>query len=106
MIEVKDNGDGINDDNRKFVCLKNYTSKLQEYKDLDNVLSYGFRGEALHSLVQLSSKLYIITKTDNENCGIKLEYDKNGVLINESKIAAKTGTTVHVEGLFKVFYYL
>lgn len=80
---MKDNGYGIEPDNRAYVALKNYTSKLKDYSDLDGVSSYGFRGEALHSLAQLSSSFYIITKIASEPCGTKIEYNQKGELTKQ-----------------------
>ncbi|KAG8145658.1 hypothetical protein E2320_012142 [Naja naja] len=57
LIEVSDNGYGVEEDNFEGLTLKHYTSKIQDFSDLINVETFGFRGEALSSLCALSGKI-------------------------------------------------
>ncbi len=63
--------------------------------------NYGFRGEALHSLVTLSESLSVLTSTEElSGSGLCKQFSKFG---NTSEIVARSrskGTTVTVEGLF------
>ena len=81
MVEVTDNGQGISETNFESLCLKHYTSKLQEFEDLPNVETFGFRGEALSSLCALS-KLSVSTCEKGQTIGSKLEYNSHGKLIS------------------------
>lgn len=82
-------------------ALKHYTSKLTTYDDLENVQTFGFRGEALSSLCALSI-LTILTATKEESPkGSKLEFEISGKLKNTSVVAAQKGTTVISENLFR-----
>lgn len=81
MVEVSDNGQGISETNFENLCLKHYTSKLQEFEDLPNVETFGFRGEALSSLCALS-KLSVSTCEKGQAIGSKLEYDSHGKLVS------------------------
>lgn len=80
--------------------LKHHTSKLQEFIDLTEMNTFGFRGEALSSLCALS-ELSIITKHSLSEHGFKLEFDRNGTLIKKEPCAREKGTTVHVRNIFK-----
>ena len=53
-IEVSDNGSGIDPSNYANIALKHHTSKLCDFNDLNSVSSFGFRGEALNALCELS----------------------------------------------------
>lgn len=52
-VVVTDDGSGISPSNFENLCLKHYTSKIEEFEDLLNVQTFGFRGEALSSLCAL-----------------------------------------------------
>jgi DNA mismatch repair protein PMS2 len=70
-----------------YVALKHYTSKLTSFEDLEKVLTFGFRGEALSSLCALCN-LTVITATKTQApMGIKLEFDMNGILTSQTPIA-------------------
>lgn len=53
LIEVSDNGCGVEEENFEGLTLKHHTSKIQEFADLTQVETFGFRGEALSSLCAL-----------------------------------------------------
>ena len=54
-IEVVDNGCGVEEPNFEGLGLKHHTSKLRDFSDLDNMETFGFRGEALSSLCALGN---------------------------------------------------
>ncbi len=54
LVEVTDNGCGVEDANFAGLTLKHHTSKIRDFGDLEEgVSTYGFRGEALSSLCAL-----------------------------------------------------
>ena len=53
LVEVVDNGSGIDPENFQALTLKHWTSKIQEFSDVATVGTFGFRGEALSSLCAL-----------------------------------------------------
>lgn len=79
---MSDNGSGISTKNFENLCLKHYTSKLEEFEDLLNVETFGFRGEALSSLCALSL-LTVTTCEKGSNLGWKLEFDHSGKLTKQ-----------------------
>lgn len=43
LIEISDNGDGIEEKNFPYLALPHYTSKLQSIEDMGTIRSFGFR---------------------------------------------------------------
>ncbi len=100
LIEVIDNGSGITKENYDSIALKHYTSKLRDYEDLNNVQTFGFRGEAMSSLCAVS-QVSIITATLLETPKAhKLEFDNTGKIIRKSIVSGLKGTHVTAANLF------
>ncbi|KAJ3662971.1 hypothetical protein Zmor_007285 [Zophobas morio] len=99
LIEVCDNGSGVEKENFQALTLKHYTSKIRQFNDLANLSTLGFRGEALSSLCALSD-LSILTKHTSATNATKITYDRNGKIISEVLGAREQGTTVTLENLF------
>ena len=53
-IQVADNGKGMTREDLQVCTQAHSTSKIRDRKDLHNITSLGFRGEALHSIVQVA----------------------------------------------------
>lgn len=53
LVEVSDNGCGVEPQNFEALTLKHHTSKIRDFSDLSSVETFGFRGEALSSLCAL-----------------------------------------------------
>jgi DNA mismatch repair protein PMS2 len=99
-FEVIDNGMGIDPVNYDAVALKHHTSKIIDFNDLLHVSSFGFRGEALNALCELSGNFGIITKQGTQEIGNTLSFARNGKLLDTKSTPRNTGTTVLVENLF------
>ncbi|MDE7082659.1 MAG: DNA mismatch repair endonuclease MutL [Clostridia bacterium] len=97
LIKVVDNGFGIERDDLKSAFLPHATSKISSVDDLDNILTLGFRGEALASISSVA-KVEIISVT-NGNPAYKISCD--GGKIGEILPAAlEKGTHITVNNLF------
>lgn len=97
-ITISDNGTGIEKSELKKAILPHATSKISTLKDLDNITSLGFRGEALASIASVS-KITITSKTKNQELGARLEAE-GGDIINFSDCGATDGTLIEVKNLF------
>ena len=98
LIRVTDNGAGIPKEQLKIAFLRHATSKIRDAKDLFQLYSLGFRGEALSSIAAVS-ETEVITKTKNELMGARYEVlgGKEGEL---EDVGAPNGTTFLVRNIF------
>lgn len=97
-IRVTDNGSGIAKEDAEVAFSRHATSKISEAKDLDNITTLGFRGEALASIAAVSCT-ELITKTENEKTGINLKIT-GGSIVQKSEIGCPDGTTLIISNLF------
>ncbi|KAI7866694.1 histidine kinase-like ATPase [Mucor mucedo] len=99
LIKIIDNGHGIKVDDMPLVCERYATSKLEEFKDLDKIETFGFRGEALASISQIA-KVIIVSKPHEESYGYQAIY-QNGNILSKPKICASNyGTMISIHKLF------
>ena len=96
-ITVLDNGFGMTKDQIPVAIKPHATSKIKTSKDLFNIATLGFRGEALPS-IQSVSKMRIASCTDGIN-GYFYQYKSND-LVDEGLTSMPIGTKVEVENLF------
>lgn len=99
-IEVSDNGSGIDPVDYEGLAEKHHTSKLREFEDLEGVTSFGFRGEALNALCELSSGFTVITRRKEDNDATQLFFNNLGKLTQQKKTGRGVGTTVIIDELF------
>ncbi|XP_056221252.1 mismatch repair endonuclease PMS2 isoform X1 [Seriola aureovittata] len=99
LVEVSDNGKGVEDANFEGLTLKHHTSKLRDFSDLIHVETFGFRGEALSSLCALSD-LSVVTCHESNQVGTKLVFDHKGHMVQQSPHPRQQGTTVSLQQLF------
>jgi len=99
LMRIKDNGSGINPKDLPIACARHTTSKLKSYTDLENISTFGFRGEALFSM-SCCSHLSIQTKIRSEQTGFRGDF-LNGNLINDVvKTPMTNGTIIEMKDLF------
>ncbi|KAH7624931.1 hypothetical protein Ndes2526B_g00302 [Nannochloris sp. 'desiccata'] len=100
LIEVADNGQGVKPADYGALMLKYHTSKLSSFDELENLSSFGFRGEALSSLCTVAD-VSVVTRTAEEETGSKLTYDHTGKILTKAAAPRAVGTTISVSGLFR-----
>ncbi|TFG20489.1 MAG: DNA mismatch repair endonuclease MutL, partial [Promethearchaeota archaeon] len=98
VIKVIDDGCGIHPDDVEIAFLPHTSNKIRSAMELNDLHSLGFRGEALYSICSIS-KVELITKTQTDSQGIKIELD-GGVVKSVEKTAAVPGTAIKIRDLF------
>ena len=96
-IRVADNGHGIYKDDVMLAFSRHATSKIQKQKDLWNINTLGFRGEALASIISVA-KVTCITRTVEGENGVKVECKDSQIKVSEAGCAV--GTIMEVKELF------
>ncbi|HMT27180.1 MAG TPA: DNA mismatch repair endonuclease MutL, partial [Candidatus Absconditabacterales bacterium] len=99
MIRLEDNGSGIDIEDLDFVLERYATSKITQEEDLYNIASYGFRGEALASISEVS-KFTLQTKTAGSQTGYQIQKVEDFVELKRIPIGFDHGTVVIIEELF------
>ncbi len=97
-IVVKDDGVGISKSDLSLVLDRYSTSKISSIDDLWNLDSFGFRGEALHSISAVSN-LSITSKTST-NGAFNL-ISRFGKVESMAKSHGDNGTLISVKNLFE-----
>ena len=98
MIRVTDNGSGIEKDSIPTAFLRHATSKISSADDLTDIISLGFRGEALSSIAAVS-QTEILTKTKNSILGYRYVIH-GGKERSFDEAGVPDGTTIIVRNLF------
>jgi len=98
LIQVIDNGCGIGENDLPTSFERHATSKIRSEKDLENIHSLGFRGEALPSIASVA-QVEVKTKEQNEKLGVVFTVNggTKGVV---KRVAANTGTSISIKNLF------
>ena len=98
MIRVTDNGSGIAKDQLPLAVTSHATSKIVDADDLFKVGTFGFRGEALASIAEISQTI-IRSRTNDDDCGYELTIN-GGQHEPIEPVGAPVGTTIEVRQLF------
>ena len=98
MIRVTDNGSGIPKDQLPLAVTSHATSKIVDADDLFKVGTFGFRGEALASIAEISQTV-IRSRTANDDCGYELIIN-GGNREEIQPVGCPVGTTIEVRQLF------
>lgn len=98
LIRVVDNGEGINPEDVPLAFTRHATSKISNRHDLFNIMSLGFRGEALPSIAAISD-VTLNTTTQEAPSGI-MYHIKGGKQVSATPANGRRGTVVSVRDLF------
>jgi DNA mismatch repair protein MutL len=98
LIQVVDDGIGMSERDVEICIHRHATSKINDYRDLDAISTFGFRGEALSSIASVS-QFEINTEQRDEEIGTSIKNDDRLTIIKEKGSFPK-GTSVAVKNLF------
>ena len=97
-IRISDNGAGIAADELQLALTRHATSKIKSLEDLEQVLSFGFRGEALPSVASVS-RFSLASRTPGTEHGFVVTADASKLGAPEP-LAMPYGTRIDVRELF------
>ena len=98
LIQVIDNGCGMSPDQAVLCFERHATSKLHTAEDLHNILTFGFRGEALASIAAVA-EVTLKTRREEDEVGCQVDFaDSQHLATNE--ISAPRGANFSVRNLF------
>ena len=98
LIQVADNGSGIEAEYISTAFIRHATSKIQTQEDLESIHTLGFRGEALASIASVA-RVEVLTRTEPDEfaCCYRIE---GGDELGMEPGARPIGTTISVRDLF------
>ncbi len=98
LIQVVDNGSGMNAIDARMCFERHATSKIKHIDDLFAIRTMGFRGEALASIAAVAH-VELKTRLHNEEVGLRLVVEASEVKLQEP-VASPPGTSFSVKNLF------
>ena len=98
LIQVIDNGCGMSPDQAVLCFERHATSKLATAEDLHNILTFGFRGEALASIAAVA-EVSLKTRREEDEVGCLVEFADSQHLATQ-EIATPRGANFCVRNLF------
>jgi DNA mismatch repair protein MutL len=98
LIQVIDNGCGMSPDQAVLCFERHATSKLQTADDLHNILTFGFRGEALASIAAVA-EVSLKTRREEDEIGCQVEF-ADSQHISTEEVASPRGANFCVRNLF------
>lgn len=98
LIQVIDNGCGMSPDQAVLCFERHATSKLQTAEDLHNILTFGFRGEALASIAAVA-EVSLKTRREEDEIGCQVEF-ADSQHVSTEEVAAARGANFCVRNLF------
>ena len=98
LIQVTDNGSGIETEYISTAFIRHATSKISCEQDLESIHTLGFRGEALASIASVA-RVEVLTRTEPDEfaCRYRIE---GGEEQGMEPAARPVGTTITVRDLF------
>lgn len=98
LIQVVDNGKGMDVTDAEKCFLRHATSKLSSAQDLFQLQTKGFRGEALASIAAIAH-VTLKTKQASQETGIKIEVEGNQIK-SKTPAVCDNGASFEVKNLF------
>ncbi len=97
-IRVSDNGSGLDTEDARLAFQRHATSKILKIDDLQELMTMGFRGEALASIAAVS-QVTLTTKQQGSEDGYEIKLEA-GEIVHEAISGCASGTSILIENLF------
>ena len=98
LIQVIDDGSGMTPDDAVLCFERHATSKIATAEDLQEIMTYGFRGEALASIAAVAEVSLKTRTAENETgCQVEMAGSKH---VSTSEVSTPVGTNISVRNLF------
>ena len=98
LIQVIDDGSGMTPDDAVLCFERHATSKIATAEDLQEIMTYGFRGEALASIAAVAEVTLKTRTADSETaCQVEMAGSKH---VSTSEVSGPVGTNIAVRNLF------
>ncbi|HLP12165.1 MAG TPA: DNA mismatch repair endonuclease MutL, partial [Flavobacteriales bacterium] len=98
LIQVTDNGCGMNETDARLCFERHATSKIKKADDLFNLHTKGFRGEALASIAAIA-QVELKTKRAEDDLGTAIQVEGSEILKQEP-VSTANGTVFSMKNLF------
>ena len=98
LIQVIDNGKGMNPIDAQNAFARHATSKISSIEDLFQIRTMGFRGEALASIAAVA-QVSLKTRQAEDELGTSVEIE-NSQVSETSPVACAIGTSISMKNLF------
>jgi len=98
LLQVIDNGIGMSDNDARMCFERHATSKIRKADDLFNILTMGFRGEAMASIAAVAT-IEMKTKKQDADLGIFIRISGSKTETQEP-VNCQNGTNISVKNLF------
>ena len=98
LIQVIDNGCGMTPDEAVLCFERHATSKIATAEDLNDITTFGFRGEALASVAAVA-EVTLKTRRPEDEVGCKVEFAAS-VHLSTDEISTPAGSNFAVRNLF------
>ncbi len=99
LIQVIDNGCGMSEEDALLCFERHATSKIASAEDLNDIVTYGFRGEALASIAAVSDVTLRTRREEDETATqVELSGSETGSVLSHA--AAPKGSNFAVRNLF------
>lgn len=98
LIRVSDNGSGMDREDALLALERHATSKVSQIEDLENIHTFGFRGEALASIASVS-EFELLTRSTEAINGTQINVD-GGVFRSVEESGCSPGTHISINNLF------
>lgn len=98
LIQVIDDGCGMTAEEARLCFERHATSKISDASDLDSIMTYGFRGEALPSIAAVA-EVTLRTRRKGTETGTETVFTPSG-FVSQEEAAMPEGTNIAVRNIF------